>query len=188
MRWPWLVSICVCSFLGAPTAVHGHQIRETSFAVGIIYRRALGGEGGGEYLHLGVPVPVTVLGGDAVLGLRGEVTAVGGGPATTLASVGVRPRMEWRFLVDRVRPHVSIPLQLLYAGHDTMLVCYPSPGPSECLAGGDRGLAAGIEAGVAVEIVGRLDFVVSGSALWNNVDMRRGGALRTVDVGIALQW
>ena len=176
--------------LALATPLHGQQGQGTSVTVGAGYVRTLGGDGLGGQLDLRLSLPAAFLGATPDVGLHAWMATVGmlAGDAANLAGVGVRSGLTWSLGHGRLRPHVSVTPQLLYAGRTESLLCVRLLSGGRCLPTSATGLAVGVGAGSDLRITDAVAWTVSVATLRNDLHWTDSGVLWTIRVGAAYRW
>ena len=183
-----VATILLLSTLATP--LHGQQRQGTSVTVGAGYVRTLSGDGFGGQLDLRLSLPAAFLGATPAVGLHAWVATVGmlEGDAANLVGVGVRSRLTWSLGDGRLRPHVCVTPQLLYAGRTESLLCISLLSGGGCLPTSATGLAVGVGAGSDLRITDAVDWTVSVGTLRNDLHWTDSGVLWTIRVGAAYRW
>lgn len=166
--------VCLmCAALSVPS--HGQAADAPHFEMygGPIYLRALDGDGFGAQIDIRASVPGELLGGESALGARFWMSGLGTPNAwlddLRVTGFGVNWRNRWTVLDNRLRAHITVPLELIVAGQygiqeldricvltDGDWICElsrPQTAPAMGVAGGfDLRLVAGLQASAAVNV------------------------------------
>jgi hypothetical protein len=168
--------------LASPSLTQGQASPTLSFGIGGNYLRVLGGWGIGGELNARLTFPTDVLQARPFLGVRARAAKVTSpsvfGSDGRLAGTGVHFGVEWSFLNRRIRTHVNVPLELVYAGWDNgWLICTIPTGARDCEPDHDTALAVGVGSGANVRLVEGVDLSVGVTGQWGAFDLQNSNMI-----------